>query len=588
MSGDNTEQAEDLSFHFPTSNSKAEATLDTSKKGLLRTHARALSLSQRKGQKISTSGLSESDCKLALVLRLVNETYASIHRLKRGPFLSAMQVMEWFDEDGDGVVSAGEFVKRMNIRMPSCNASNEKNALRIKNDFSLKKRLAHTRQLVRSVRDNLMDALEGNGHRTDTIILSHVRKALKAFVDAFDHLGHERLINHRFLELSECIVRFPMSALITRSGYRALDLMRSQVEDDAATLIARWYKTRGTPRRKSGSGSVFWSKMLRRMTERERMQAKLRARREMSSRALEKANNQKLKATRRLQTFFRAELAKNRRLLESGDNTENKSLEAGSSTGIPNIHHDAAKQAEDNVFDAHKHKLLINTSTSARMTREKREKELKRYMRDPFVHGFLGYRNPRAPVLSDFSGGCEKISVRAKQDETNVRKEIEPRREDKFYKCDRSSIRPAMLANRSNRLVPKRPWTSRGRRASISLRERGNENRPIRPSSAMVQGHRDEALGMCERLHLSKFKKKEKQLRVYTQPISSVKRQRLMRAKAKSNSKSISVCGGSVADVTNVSKSSMMYVSACVAENKSVLLRMPNFYRTRKLRKSLN
>ena len=146
-------------------------------------------------------------------------------RLRRGPFARGDQVIEWFDEDGDGKVSASEFAVKMRVRIPSDWRGGSSSAARVRrdNDFRVEARLSQTRRVIEVARDGLMRALEGRantkrGSSTGTIVLSEVAKALKVFVDTFSHLGHQRLINHRFLEVSECISRFPASALVTRAG----------------------------------------------------------------------------------------------------------------------------------------------------------------------------------------------------------------------------------------------------------------------------------------------------------------------------------------------------------------------------------
>ena len=220
-------------FQFPGESPRRTAILATSRTGLLRTHARALAMGQREGGGARRgarprSALSERDCSLPGVLALVNRVYAAVHGLRRGPFARGDQVVEWFDEDGDGKVSASEFAVKMRVRIPSDWRGGSSSAARVRrdNDFRVEARLSQTRRVIEVARDGLMRALEGRantkrGGSTGTIVLSEVAKALKVFVDTFSHLGHQRLINHRFLEVSECISRFPASALVTRAGVRA-------------------------------------------------------------------------------------------------------------------------------------------------------------------------------------------------------------------------------------------------------------------------------------------------------------------------------------------------------------------------------
>ena len=57
--------------------------------------------------------VTEENCALPEVLDLINSTYAQVHNLRTGPFTRADQILEWFDEDGDGRVSASEFAEKM-------------------------------------------------------------------------------------------------------------------------------------------------------------------------------------------------------------------------------------------------------------------------------------------------------------------------------------------------------------------------------------------------------------------------------------------------------------------------------------------
>ena len=220
-------------FSSPGESPRRKGILDTSRKGLLRTHAR--SGDGAAGRWKRTPGArprspSPRGCAPG-VLALVNRVYAAVHGLRRGPFARGDQVVEWFDEDGDGKVSASEFAVKMRVRIPSDWRGGSSSAARVRrdNDFRVVARLSQTRRVIEVARDGLMRALEGRantkrGRSTGTIVLSEVAKALKVFVDTFSHLGHQRLINHRFLEVSECISRFPASALVTRAGVRALDI----------------------------------------------------------------------------------------------------------------------------------------------------------------------------------------------------------------------------------------------------------------------------------------------------------------------------------------------------------------------------
>ena len=61
---------------------------------------------------------SREDCSLPGVLALVNGVYAAV-RLAERPARCGDQVVEWFDEDGDGKVSASEFAVKMRVRIPS-------------------------------------------------------------------------------------------------------------------------------------------------------------------------------------------------------------------------------------------------------------------------------------------------------------------------------------------------------------------------------------------------------------------------------------------------------------------------------------
>ena len=56
------------------------------------------------------------------------------------------------------------------------------------------------------------------------------------------------------------------------------------------------------------------------------------------------------------------------------------------------------------LFDATAENARSQTLENAGGSREKK-RDIKRFMEDPFVHGFLGYRQSQAPVLADFWNG---------------------------------------------------------------------------------------------------------------------------------------------------------------------------------------
>ena len=157
-----------------------------------------------------------------------------------------------------------------------------------------------------------MRALEGRantkrGGSTGTIVLSEVAKALKVFVDTFSHLGHQDSSTTGFLRCQNASRDFQLQRSSPGQGCER-SALRAQIEEDAATLICRWYKRGGITSEKR-NGADFWSQTLRRMTERERLRAKARARKDMQTRQREREDREKRRATEQVQAFFRSKLA---------------------------------------------------------------------------------------------------------------------------------------------------------------------------------------------------------------------------------------------------------------------------------------
>ena len=569
-------------FQFP-------GAIDTSRRGLLRVHARALA---RAGGGRG-GALTEENCALPEVLDLINSTYAQVHNLRTGPFTRADQILEWFDEDGDGRVSASEFAEKMKVRVPG-KAGGSKVIFgragrhRSDNDFRVEARLAQTRRVVEAARSDLIHSLEGgagaNAIASRTIVLSDVARALKAFVDTFAHLGHARLVNHRFLELSECTARLPASALVSRAGVRALDLLRAQIEEDAATLISRWSRrvlsggasagSNGSTLSSGAGGADFWSATLRKMTEMGRLAARQRARKEMRARARAREETEKRRATEKMQAFFRTKLAA-RQQKQGEDGKEGGGGGEGVMASV-SLDEENEHEGRESMFDSHRRKMREAQGARARETLKRQRLEVKRFMEDPFVHGFLGYRRSKRPQLADFwsgpaaSSGIENASIGGIEE----------------VSACKSTESAEAGSESSRRPIPQRPWTSQGRyngsggsrrnqdgRGSDVVSEgvrlsggggrgrgRGvsvNQSRPTRPATAAGRGRGD---GGGVRSSLC-FRKK-KQLQLYSRPMLSVKRQRVMRA-------------SKAGRANNDEGMSMVYVSQKL-RNKETVLRMPS------------
>ena len=645
-------------FQFPGERPRKGGTRDTSRQGLLRTHARALAVAQMKMRGAGAgrrgarprSALSASDCALPAVLDLINAAYAQVHDLRKGPFGCADQVLEWFDEDGDGRVSASEFVEKMNVRVPggvggvggskasATSASAGRHRRGGDNDFRLEARLTHMRRVIEAAREDLVRAIEGGASTTAIaarrprrwrwwqrrIVLADVAKALNTFVETFAHLGHARLVNHRFLELSECAARFPAAALVTRAGVRALDLLRAQIEEDAATLICRWYKRGRSSSGGGGSdgsaafssrddgGTDFWSMTLRKMTEKGRLRARARARKEMRARAREREEHEKRRATEQVQAFFRSKLAERcRKEGASGQGEADEGDGGGAGAGHASLDEEAGDVDEDllrlheSPFELHRRKMREAQDMRAKAAQERQKMDVKRFMESPFVHDFLGYRRCKRPQLADFWSGpggssagaadvvvAGKAAAAAAETEHQVEAAQGAAEQENTGNAETNGVAgeysasPRIPNALAKRPAPQRPWTSQGRSSSSSssssgssgsngngFRNRGsssrssrgtsiNQSRPKRPATATGGGGGRGGVraGDGGGGGTIRFRKKE-QLQVYSRPMSSVKRQRVLRA-----SKASRVSGGG--------GMSMIYVSNKLKEKKAVL-RMP-------------
>ncbi len=520
-------------FAFPSTGADGRHTVDTAPPALRALHARWCARCRAPGRQQRPT-LSASDIARPDVLALFNATYNRVHGLTGGGvFVRAGQVVAHFDEDGDGAVSASEFADRMLVRAldgdgnpltapPAARGAagppkrNNKNGTpkprTHSQNFSAARRLAHTRRVVESSRGELVDALAGRDLGVvGRVSVAHVRRALNSVVKCFDHLGHQRLINMRFHELQEVLARVPSSSLVSRSGIAAVMAVREQLEQDAATLIARWHKGGygGSARSSGGDGGDFWTRTLRQMTERDRLGARARARDELRQRASARQLDEQHSSAKSIQSLFRGRAARKRRLREerAEEERERREAEAEAQRDAEERRRRAAEERAADPFAQHRAAVRQET----RLDAAKRKAELEKYLRDPFVTDFLSYREPKQPSLSDFWTGGASGAV-ASSGSTTLEDPEQPQQEeeeagrahqatgeaDTAALAGDEEVQAILSGGGSSILMPptaapppaQRPWTSQGMSgaggggSSVLLRPQARRPRGVRPMTS--------------------------------------------------------------------------------------------------------
>ena len=121
----------------------------------------------------------------------------------------------------------------------------------------------------------------------------------------------------------------------------------------------------------------------------------------------------------------------------------------------------------ESLFDAHRRKMREAKHLRMQEVAERRKRDIKRFMEDPFVHGFLGYRQSQAPVLADFwngpSGKVPSVDLR----ESGTRGGDTQKENCGAAESKDTLSQTSKAVGKSRR--PQRPWTSQGRRSDPSV-----------------------------------------------------------------------------------------------------------------------